>query len=145
MEDEEEDILSVINNFTTFPTQQEQEVEEEEEVLNVVNNEEQSEEEAAAEAGELVGEIVNSEEDLLSSDPTNTVIENLDREGSDITFSEFNNTPEDKLQEILESKYGNWLEFDEPIIYNNSLRGANLDVIQITNPQTGDTKDYMNL
>jgi len=86
--------------------------------------------------------LKGKEEDLLASDPTNTIISNLDREGSDITFAEFNNTPEEKLQDILESKYGNWLEFDEPIVFNNSLRGANLDVIQITNPQTGATKDF---
>ena len=101
MEDEEEDILSVINNLTAFPTQQEQEVEEEEEdeVLGVVNNEEKSKG-IIEESADLVRDAFDFEEDLLSSDPTSTVVSNLSKEGNDITFNEFNNTPEEDLQEL---------------------------------------------
>ena len=95
----------------------------------------------------LLAAFDEGEEDLLSTDPTNTVIDQLNRDGGDITFAEFNNTPEEELEEILESKYGNWLEFDEPILYKGNtqmptLKGATIDVIQITNPQTGATKDF---
>ena len=59
-----------------------------------------------------------------------------------ITFEEFDNVPEEDLQKTLENQYP-WLEFDQPFIYDSKLGGgANRDVIQVTNPQTGATKDF---
>ncbi len=60
----------------------------------------------------------------------------------DISFNEFNNVAEEDLVGILEEKYP-WLDFDQPFIFDNKLGGgANRDVIQITNPETGKTKDF---
>ena len=59
----------------------------------------------------------------------------------DISFKEFESGDEEIVLETLQKRY-KWLEFDEPIIYKGKLQGQNRDVIQITNPTTGQTADF---
>jgi len=54
--------------------------------------------------------------------------------GSDISFDEFNNVEEEPLIEELEKKYGDYLEFDEPIMGSGYIN----DAITVTNKKTGE-------
>jgi len=54
--------------------------------------------------------------------------------GSDISFEEFNNIEEEPLIEELEKKYGDYLEFDEPITGGGYIN----DAITVTNKKTGE-------
>ena len=73
--------------------------------------------------------------------------------GGDIDLRNFDNVGETELITLLEEKYGGYLEFDEPVItysdtkfYGESgvslLGGMGVDIIQVTNKETGETKDF---
>ena len=58
----------------------------------------------------------------------------MTKAGSDISFEEFNNIEEEPLIEELEKKYGDYLEFDEPITGGGYIN----DAITVTNKKTGE-------
>ena len=84
---------------------------------------------------ELVDEDI-IEEDIEDIDPV--------KAGGDITFEDFDNVPEEELVVKLEKTYGDYLEFDQPVIVDSKLGGGwQKDVIQVTNKETGQSRDFV--
>ena len=78
--------------------------------------------------GEVVEETTIQETEVESEKPKMTKV------GSDISFEEFNNIEEEPLIKELEKKYGDYLEFDEPVMGGGYIN----DVITVTNRKTGE-------
>ena len=78
--------------------------------------------------GEVVEETTIQETEVESEKPKMTKV------GSDISFEEFNNIEEEPLIEELEKKYGDYLEFDEPMMGGGYIN----DVVTVTNKKTGE-------
>ena len=77
---------------------------------------------------QVVEESITQETEVEGKKPKMTKI------GSDISFEEFNNVEEEPLIKELEKKYGDYLEFDEPITGGGYIN----DAITVTNKKTGE-------